>query len=557
MKRVLCVVLLVAAAGRAPAADRPKLILQITIDQLRGDLPLRYEDRFEDGGFRYFLQHGIWYSDAHHPGAYMETVVGHTTLATGAFQSRHGMIANYWYDRVTGETVNNVEDAHYAILPMDRKLPGPGASPRTILTTTFSDELSLATAGNAKVFAVSGKDRGAIPMAGHSGKAFWYSNDNGCFVTSTFYYASYPDWVVTWCNRGLAKNLLGKEWTLLHPLPTYLYRDQPNRYPEGTPAEKNMVALDRGGFGRNFPHKARQFYELTTTPAGDELTVNFAKELIDREHLGEDDVPDYLSVSLSATDYVGHLFSPASLESEDNILRLDGTLKDLLSFVDEKIGLEHTLVILSGDHGGTEYPEYLERYGINTGRVQARAIRDAAVAALHKKLGVGPEVIATLSMPYFYLDHAVMEREKLDPLVVERVIAAAAMSVDGVALAVSTIELRRGGEESDDAIVERLRRNDEPRRSGDVFVVQLPQWQADENASGPFLLLQHASLWDYDSYVPVAFAGGHLPALRIARPIFTTDVAATLAVYARTKFPSGESGAPLTEVIATQDRGNP
>jgi predicted AlkP superfamily pyrophosphatase or phosphodiesterase len=361
------------ALAPAIAGDKPKLILQITVDQLRGDLPTRYYDRLGKGGLRYLLDQGVVYNNAHHAHANTETIVGHVTLATGAHPSEHGMIGNIWFDRSTAVTTYNIEDANYKLLtegadidagteidPTQKAASSDGRSPASILTTTFSDELSSLTAGKAKVFAISVKDRGAVSMAGHSGKAFWFSKSTNEFVTSSYYYDKYPQWVVDWNAKKLPEQYSGKAWELMHPVDTYLFADRDDQEWE----------FDLAGYGRTFPHQFdtldNKYYStyLTVSPAGDELTLEFAKAAIDAEQIGSDDITDFLGVSFSATDYIGHFFGPSSLESEDNILRLDRTLANLFAFIDEKIGLKNTLIVLSADHGGPEAPGYLQSMGI-------------------------------------------------------------------------------------------------------------------------------------------------------------------------------------------------
>jgi hypothetical protein len=236
-----------------------------------------------------------------------------------------------------------------------------GRSPRALLTTTFSDELALSTNGKAKIFGVSVKDRGAVPMAGHAGKAFWFSKAKGGFVTSTYYYDAYPVWVDAWNQKGLSKAYAGKNWELLYDKSTYKSGDYDNM-----PWETNLP-----GFGIVFPHpfgtaESKLFTTLLTlSPAGDELTLNFARELMVQEGLGQDDITDYLSISFSSTDYVGHVFGPSSLESEDNLLRLDKTLSELFAFIEKHVGLDKTLIVLSADHGAAEVPKRLNEFGID------------------------------------------------------------------------------------------------------------------------------------------------------------------------------------------------
>lgn len=547
----------IGAETREAAPRPPKLVLQITVDQLRGDLPFRYADRFSKGGFRRFLDHGLWYAAAHHDHAYHETIVGHTTLATGAWPSRHGMIANRWYDAKTGKGVENIEDTRYPVLSIAGETPsGKGVSPTAILTTTFSDELAIttattATATRSKIFSVSVKDRGAVPMAGHVGKAFWFSEQNGCFVTSTFYYDAYPKWVTDWCGRHPADVYANTKWELLEARSRYLFRDFTNVYPAGTRAEENMASLESLGFGRTFPHPlgsgADLYRNLTLSPPGDELTAAFAKDLIRQESLGKDAVTDFLAISFSITDYIGHWYSASSLESEDNLLRLDRTLQSLLDFIDAEVGLDHTLIVLSGDHGGAEYPEYLATLKVNTGRIPMQDISAAATQAVAAKFGTTDKIISSYSQPYLYVDRAMLEKNKLNLAEVEKVIADAVMALPGIAVAVPILQLTNGGGQGDEELLARLRHNYNRERSGDVQVVQLPQWQIDGD-SGP-KLLQHASLWAYDSFVPVAFLGPRVPTAIIHRSISTTDVAATLSSYLKTKFPSGNVGVPLAEVV--------
>lgn len=201
----LATVALPSAATPSPTFEKPRLILQITVDQFRGDLPTRYVDRLGEGGLRYLLEEGIHYNNAHHAHANTETIVGHVTLATGAHPAVHGMIGNIWFDRTTGLTTYNIEDPDFRLLtegadidadteidPTQKAATSEGRSPRAILTTTFSDELASLTGGKAKIFGVSVKDRGAVSMAGHTGKAFWFSKATSQFVTSSYYYDEYP-----------------------------------------------------------------------------------------------------------------------------------------------------------------------------------------------------------------------------------------------------------------------------------------------------------------------------------------------------------------------------
>ena len=543
----------------SPAAEPklPQLILQITVDQLRGDLLARYYDRLGDGGFRYLLDAGTVYSNAHHRHANTETIVGHTTLATGADPSIHGMVGNVWLDRVSGELTYNVEDARYPVLgegagvdkkteidPTQKTARSDGRSPSRILVSTFSDELTLAQGGKSKVFGVSVKDRGAISMAGHTGKAFWFSKKSGEFITSSFYYDQYPEWVADWNAGKPADNYAGTSWNLLHDQSTYLFGKADDR-----PYETALP-----GYGRTFPHpfgsrEGKYFTTLLTiSPAGDELTLDFAKALIQNESLGRDDKPDYLSVSFSSTDYVGHLFGPSSLESEDNILHLDRTLAELLSFVDAQVGLDKTLIVLSSDHGGPEAPGYLRELGFEADYIDPKTWDKAgAIEKLKKRFGIGEELIATYFHPYVYLNREVIAEKDLDQAEVEDAVVDELNRFDGVALAVSSSALN-SGKVPDTPLVQSILRNYNRNRSGDIYVVFQPN-RFINDFGGLTVAATHGSPWRYDTYVPIIFAGIGIPAQRINRMVHTVDIASTLSLIVGAKPPTGSFGAPLNEVI--------
>jgi len=561
LSAALMAVAMFGSVALAETADpAPKLVLQITVDQLRGDLPGRFAQRYGQGGFRYLLEKGTWYSNAHYQHSNLETVVGHAVLATGAFPSAHGMVANVWMDRETGELGYAVEDSAYELIGsrggVDKEseidatqaaAQSDGRSPRAILTSTFSDELAVGTAGRAKIFGVSVKDRGAIPLAGHAGKAFWFSKKTGEFVSSSYYYEKYPQWVNEWNERRPADAYDGKSWDLLEDRGKYVYGDMDDR-----PYETALP-----GYGRVFPHPFgtkddKLFYTLLTlSPVGDELTLDFAKSLIENERLGQDEVPDYLSISFSSTDYVGHVFGIASLESEDNMLRLDRTLADLFAYVDRKVGLKNTLMVLSADHGAPEAPEYMASLGMAVGRLTPSTFdAEPALEALKARFGIARELVKMYKHPYIYLDHGVIREKGLDFNEIEDALAEELMKLDGIALAVSGGDLRAGAL-PEAPVVEQIRRNFHPKRSGDIYLVQEPYWFLYSEESVPLCTI-HGSPWAYDTYVPIVFAGMNIPARKVLRPVHPVDIASTLAACTGVKPPSGARGAPLEEIAGSE-----
>ncbi|ARN75753.1 alkaline phosphatase family protein [Oceanicoccus sagamiensis] len=554
----LCLPLIMLFALNSFASNKPpKLILQITVDQLRADLPGRFLNKETDGGFKYLYEEGVVYHNAHHNHANTETIVGHTTLATGAVPAIHGMIGNVWFDRDDNRLIYNIEDPNYPLLskdadvnkqteidPTQKAANTSGRSPQKIRVSTFSDELSMQSAGKAKIFGVSVKDRGAVAMAGHAGKAFWFSKKTGEFVTSRFYYEAYPQWVIDWNRQNYPQNYADKAWELLQESSNYLMGDKDDQEWE--------VAFP--GFGRVFPHQygkgdSKYFTTfLTLSPAGDELTADFAKTLILSENIGEDDITDYLSVSFSSTDYVGHLFGSSSLEMEDNLQRLDNTLASLFKFIDRQIGLKNTLIVLSADHGGADAAPYAQQQGIKAHYINPKEWNTKqAFSELNQQFGVDEALVKIYYHPYVYLDHEVIKKNQLDIHEVESAIAAQMSQFPGVALAIPSAQIAKGNLPNND-LYNAVVNNHNPQRSGDIFVVFEP-YSFINDMDGLVVAAHHGSPWKYDTHVPVIFAGNKLKAQQVARKIHTVDIAPTLSAFIGAKIPSGSDGDILKEVV--------
>ena len=278
------------------------------------------------------------------------------------------------------------------------------------------------------------------------------------------------------------------------------------------------------------------------------MTLDFAKALIENESIGEDDVTDYLSVSFSATDYVGHFFGPSSLGMEDKLLRLDETIAALLKVVDDRVGLNHTLVVLSADHGGPEAPGYLNQMGIEAKYVDPKQWdKESGMAALKQRFGIGKDLIQTYFQPYVYLNHDVIREHGLNTAEVETAVATELSKFDGVALAVPSSAIVEG-RLPDTAITRAILNNHNITRSGDIYVVFEPHCFIND-FDGLAVAVTHGSPWRYDTFVPVIFAGSGLKPQKVYRRVYTVDVATTLAAWIGAKPPSGAAGQVLGEVV--------
>ncbi|MCG9623761.1 alkaline phosphatase family protein [Vibrio mediterranei] len=561
IKPIVTASLLVTLCFNASAAlateSKPNLVLQITVDGLRADLIERYKHNFSDNGFKYLMDQGVYYKNANYEHANTETIVGHVSLATGAPPAVHGMVGNVWFDRGLDRLVYNVEDPNYSMLisgtgvdksteidPTQKAAAGDGRSPEPILSTTFSDELVISNNGQSRVFSVSVKDRGAISLAGHGGKAFWFSKAQSQFVTSDYYYDTNPFWVDRWNEKAIPAKYSGKRWELSLPKDHYSLQENNKEH-----------KVDLGGFARTFPHPygpaSYKYYStmLTVSPAGDEITADFAKTLLAQEKLGSGDATDYLAISFSSNDYVVHLYGASSLETEDNLIRLDKTLADLFKYVDDSIGLENTLIVLSADHGVPEASPTVNTLGFRQPFYfnKDALLTDALMTRLKNEFGLEKDVIKLYAQPYIYLDHELIAAKNVSLSDVQKVIAEEVMKVKGVATAATSEDIA-SNRVPDSRVNELIRNNYHPLRSGDVYMVFGPRTYIND-MDGLTIASTHGSPWRYDTHVPVIFAGHNLKPQTVTRPVTPYDIAPTLSGYLDVSAPSGATGAMLEEVF--------
>ncbi len=527
-------ILLLVMNNTYATSKPPHLIVQIVVDQLRGDLIHQYQPRFSESGFNYLLNHGIEFSNAHHPHANTTTCAGHATIATGSYPSFHGIINNDWYDRNTKELIYCMEDRDSpSLIGLRTKTPTQGRSPKNLAASTTSDELILAQKGRA--FAVSLKDRAAIALAGHAGKAFWFDKLNGGFITSDYYYSTYPQWVEQWNKRYNPQEII---WNLSQAKESYLNAQ--------TPVFPQQIKE----FRETFPHAitmapSEQYFKLLSkTPIADQLTADFAEHLLINEHLGTAaNKTDYLGISFSAVDAIGHQFGPNSLEAEDNLLILDKTIAHLLKTIDKQVGLENTLIIITADHGVADNPAYLQRHHITEiNPLNEKEITQKINAFLKQKYHLPKETLSFIIPPYIYLNHELIAQHEQNLVTITQNIATLLNHEEGLfkayPLPVSGV--------AKDWLSTKVNRMAYPYRAGDIYLVA-PPYQSKGALNNE--RVTHGSPWSYDSYVPLLFVNPNFTASTSARPVYTTDIAPTLSALLQIKYPSATVGQPLIELL--------
>jgi predicted AlkP superfamily pyrophosphatase or phosphodiesterase len=535
-----------AMAAPAHSVNRDvDLVLLVVVDMLKGEVPFAYYDRLGDNGFKRLMDNGVSYTNAHYEHSTTFTAVGHGVIATGAPAAEHGLAGNDWADRITGERVYCVADPDSKPLVETRVR---GTSPRNVTATTFADEIVLSAGGKSRTFGVSVKDRGAIIPAGRLGKAFWYEPTTGNFYTTTYYYDEMPEWLVAFNEAGHKDRYRGEQWTLLHDQETYVFGHQEER-----PEEFGYYELGNT-FPKNYdnPRDADYYGGLRFSPAGDELTLDLARELMRAEEIGKRGVPDVLTISLSGQDYVGHAWGTHSLEYEDQFLQVDRMLGEFLDFVEEEIGLDRTLVVVTADHGSDDIPEYHLRMGLDAGRHYPERFMAEANEALRERFGIestGEEpvdLVMAFWNPSLFLNPALIEQHGLDTAEVERVLAEAMLAQEGVRYAVTRSDILAGNV-PDTPLLRKLLRAFHPERSGNVLFVQDQFWYLYYNPEQ--FAAMHGSPYAYDTHVPIIITGPGIEPQVVDRTVGVSDIAITVTNYMRARVPSGADGNLLVEAL--------
>ncbi len=541
MKKIIALFMMFVLTSYAQEIknDKVKLVLQLTVDQLRGDIINKFKDKFVDGGINYLLKKGMLFSDAHFEHAVTKTAPGHATLATGTSPATHGIIGNDWYDVNKKASVYNSEDKDHPVFndPKDKN----GRSPKNLLASTTADEIAASRNYKSKVFTVSVKDRGAIFLAGFNGKAFWYNKNDGTFTTSDYYFDKMPKWATDWNNKKLTDKYIEEGWNLLLDRAKYIYPDE-------TSYEKSVEAL-----GNTFPYdlekveKSEMYDLLPYTPIADKITAEFAKEIIANEGMGEDGYADYLSISFSCTDYIGHLYSPASMEYEDQILNLDRTLEDLFSFINNKIGLENVLIVLSADHGVCDAPEYLKENGFDFAGVAAIGnVKDKINQFAKDKYNLESNIILKSMMPYYYLDENLLNEKNIDICEVELELRKIILEVEGIYEVYTSCEIMHELDPNDE-VFRKVKKSFYKGRSGQLYVVPKPFYYLTESSEYRGSAATHGSPWNYDTYVPIIFAGPGVPHGNSGIDANPKDIAKTICNYLGIKSPSSADGKVLLQ----------
>ena len=533
MKKLI-LILAVISMSSLQAQERPKLVVGIVVDQMKMEYLYRFSNDFSANGFKRLMNNGYTFHNMHYNYMPTYTAPGHASIYTGTTPSTHGIIGNEWFNKAVGKDVYCTDDASVKTIGNGTEKEG-AMSPKNLFSATITDELRMATNFKGKVIGLSIKDRGAILPAGHFANwAFWYSK-TGAFISSTFYGASLPNWVTIFNQEKRYMNYINKGWDLLKPIATYN-----ESLPDDNPYEGKLDKDD----APVFPYDLSKIYKekgadvLRTTPFGNDILAELAMKAIEKEELGKDEITDFLAVSFSSTDYVGHTFGPRSMELQDTYLRLDQTIAQFLNYLDKTVGKDNYLLFLTADHAGAENSNYLKDNKYNVKNIPSKEI----VGALKKKSNetFGADLILDYSNFNLFLNKEIIKGKGLEFTKVKQSFKEFLMTQEQVKRVYTEEEILASS--GDDYFLSFIAKGYDPKQNGDIVILDKTgymQYQATGTT--------HGSPNSYDTHVPLLFYGWQVPKGELHTKKYITQIAPTLSQMLKIPFPNGTE----SEVLET------
>jgi predicted AlkP superfamily pyrophosphatase or phosphodiesterase len=516
--------------------DKPKLVVGIVVDQMRYDFLYRYSEKYSSGGFKRLMNEGFNCRNNHYDYAPTVTAAGHAAIFTGSIPAIDGIIGNEWFNQKTGKVVYCVEDTSVRTIGSDSK--AGLMSPKNLLVSTITDQLKIANNFQSKTIGIALKDRGSILPAGHTANAaYWFDSKNGAWITSSFYMNDLPQWVKDFNSLKMPQKYMTEGWKTLLPM---------EQYTESTADNQPYEAKLSGEKTPTFPHElaaqsgVNLLEVIRTTPFGNTLTKDFALAAIQNENLGRSPRTDFLTISFSSPDYVGHAFGPNSIEIEDTYLRLDKDIAEILTSLDNSLGKGNYLVFLSADHGVADVPGFAQSQKLPAGVLDASISSKEVKAALKNAFGDG-EFIRAEDNSQIYLNDSLLKTKKLSYAQVHAVVRETLLKRDDVAdvtdlhnLANSTLP---------DYQLKYVKNGLNPRRSGDIMLVLNPSWFTGRKQG-----TTHGTLYRYDTHVPLLFYGWKVKSGETTLRTNISDISPTVADLLNILEPNGSVGNVISGV---------
>lgn len=536
---ILCTSTLFAQTKKTASASeplaRPKLVVGVVVDQMRYDYWYRYYNKYSEGGFKRLLREGYNCRNHHYHYALTVTAAGHASVYTGSTPAIHGIVGNDWYDRKLGKGMYCVADS--TVQSVGTTTTAGKMSPRNLLVSTITDQLRIGTNFQGKTIGVAIKDRGAILPAGHAANgAYWFDSKTGNWITSTFYMNDLPQWVKDYNAKKRPSALMKQNWTTLLPIDQYnesTADDQPYES-KLAGAKKSVFPYDLAGIAGD------AFGILASTPHGNTITKEIALEALKHENLGKGPATDFLAISFSTPDYVGHAFGPNSIEEEDIYLRLDRDFAEILTALDNQVGKGNYLFFISADHAVMDVVDLWKQNRLPAGRLNMGQMMTAAKKALNDKFGEGDYI--TISENYqLYLNHSTLEAKKIEVEDVCKVIRKTLIDFDGIAEVINLHDL--GNANINEYLLTLYKNGNHAKRSGDIQLVTEPGWMSGT------VTATHGSPYNYDTHIPLLFYGWGITHGETFSRTSVADTAPTLAALLKILEPSGNIGKVIEDVM--------
>jgi predicted AlkP superfamily pyrophosphatase or phosphodiesterase len=547
MIRLFLVIALLALETIGYAQKRPKIVVGIVVDQMRYDFLIRYNSHYSQNGFNRLINEGFSASNMHYNYCPTYTGPGHSSIYTGSVPAIHGIVGNYWYEDHQ-KNMYCAEDESVNTVGVEGKVGK--MSPKNLKTTTICDELKLSTIGRSKVIGVCIKDRGSILPAGHmANAAYWYDGKTGTFVSSTYYMKELPKWLKEFNKQKHPIKLMSQGWNTLLPMEKYIFSGTDDNNWEdklcksghnGCCGGKDGVKLSCNTFPYTFENEEMND-AIKVTPYGNTLTTLLAKEVLEKEKMGMGTETDFLCVSYSSTDYIGHAFGPYSKESEDTYIRLDKEIEDLLNTLDAKYGKGNYLTFLTADHGVQDVPAFSVSNKVHGGNVDEKDLKKQFSELLATKLGAG-EWVKFVFNEQIYLNKELLASKNISPKMITDILNGQPKEkLEGIRGFYSFENLFL--ENLPASVKEIINNGYYPHRSGDIYIMLEPNWMSHGKQG-----TTHGSPYTHDTHVPFIIMGNGIKPKKSSRPYRIIDIAPTLANLLGTLHPNGCIGNPIEEV---------
>lgn len=517
---------------------QPKLVVGVVVDQMRYDYLTRFWDKYGEGGFKKLVTEGFNLRNNHFNYIPTYTGPGHASVYTGSAPETHGIISNGWFDKFSQESVYCVGDS--GVRSVGTNSDAGEMSPHRMITTSVADENRLHTQMKGKTIGIALKDRGAILPAGHTANgAYWFhGEDEGKWITSTFYTDDLPSWVENFNASGKAASYM-KPWNTLYDLAEYVESGVDVNDFEG-----GFVGKEDSGFPYDLAQLKEQnknFDLLKGTPYGNSLTADFAIAAIDGEALGQDEFTDFLTVSFSSTDYVGHNFGVNSKEVQDSYLRLDQDIERMLEALDEKVGAGNYTLFLTSDHGGVHVPAYLQSVKIPAGYFDFGKFNEALNDFLSEEFGEDNLILNTSNNQIFF-NYDEVSQNKIVKEDLQKAIAGFALQYEQVNRVFTREQLEATSYNS--GLEAAVDHGYHQKRSGDVVLVLEPSVISYSRTGST-----HGSGQNYDTHAPLIFYGKGIKSGNTLERTEIVDIAPTISALLGISFPNGSTGRPLFMVL--------